>query len=142
MQWQDVLDPTYNEVTSGSITPANGPSVAAAATGSNKRSLTVSGSNSTAAPASAGASGGSAPAGSLVTGLIVFSALVAIIMFVTHKWGGESSDFSNVRASVYNVLIISLIAFVGLPVLKLGAIQLAGMGVPFADDIQTWAMAV
>jgi hypothetical protein len=59
-------------------------------------------------------------------------------MFVTHTWGGGDDDFKNIRASAYNILIISLVAAVGLPVIKVGVYQLANAGVPLADHAWTW----
>lgn len=136
MDWNTILDPTRNEVTPGSVYPADGGSISAGSTGSNvQRSVTQSGG----AQASAGAS--PMPAGNFVTGMIVFAALVAITMFVVHKWGGDDRDFGNIRASAYNILIISLIAAVGLPVIKVGVLKLADLGVPLADHASTWVIA-
>lgn len=137
--WASPLDPTYLEATSGSIYPGSGASIAASATGSGKRLLSVSGSGSNAAAASAAGAGVAFPAGNIVVGLIVFVALTAIVMFAVHKWG--EGEMSNIRASAYNILIISLIAAVGLPVIKIGVWKLADVGVPLADHAATWVLA-
>lgn len=52
-----------------------------------------------------------------LTGLLVFGALVAVVMWAAQRLG-EPEDFRNLRASAYNVLLISLIALAGLPVMK------------------------
>jgi hypothetical protein len=135
MEWNSILDPTRNEVTAGSVMPADGSSIAGASTGTNvARQVTQTGG--------AQASGGMImPAGNLVIGMVVFVVLIVVLMFVVHKWGGESGDFSNIRASAYNVLVISLIAVVGIPVIKVGMWKLADLGLPGADHLATWALA-
>jgi hypothetical protein len=52
-----------------------------------------------------------------LAGLLVFAALVAAIMLVAQRVGGPE-EFRNIRASAYNVLLISLIAVAGIPVWK------------------------
>lgn len=52
-----------------------------------------------------------------LTGLVVFGVLVAVIMFIAQRVG-PTEDFRNIRASAYNVLLISLIAVAGIPVWK------------------------
>ncbi len=137
MDWNSVLDPTRNEVTAGSVGPSDGSSIAGAATGSNvQRSVTQTGGGQAAA-----ANAPTLPAGDFVTGMIVFAVLTAITMFVVHKWGGDDSNFGNIRASAYNILIISLIAAVGLPVIKIGFLKLADLHVPLADHASTWVIA-
>ena len=132
MEWNTVLDPTRNEMTPGSVYPADGGSVSAGSTGSGvQRQVTQTGSMS---------GGMQMPAGNLAVGLLVFVVLIAAVMFIVHKWGGESNDFSNIRASAYNVFIIALIAVVGIPVIKVGAWKLADVGVPGFDHIATWAL--
>jgi len=63
------------------------------------------------APAPAG------PAPNVLTGLLVFAVLTAAIMWVAHRFG-EAGEFSNIKASAYNVLLISLVAVAGIPVWK------------------------
>jgi hypothetical protein len=138
--WSPQLDPTYNEVTSGSVYPASGLSIAASATGAGKRLLSVSGSGSNAPAAQAAGAGVAFPAGNLGIGLVVFLVLTAIVMFVVHRWG-EDGDFSNLRASAYNILVVSLIAAVGIPIWKITTWKLADMGVPLMDHAATWVLA-
>lgn len=137
MDWNSILDPTRNEVTAGSVGPSDGSSIAGAATGANvQRQVTQTGGGQAAS-----APGQVMPAGDLVTGMIVFAALVAITMFVVHRWGGDDGDFGNIRASAYNILIVSLIAAVGIPVIKIAMWKLADLHVPLADHAATWVLA-
>lgn len=136
----DSLDPTYNEVTPGAVTPGGGLSVAAMATGSNKRQVTLSGSNSPGAPAP-GAGSQVAPAGNFVVGLIVFVVLLLVVMFVAHRFGGDDSDFKNIKASAYNCLFIALVAVTGIPIIKIALFKLSDFGVPGADHLLQWAKA-
>lgn len=50
-------------------------------------------------------------------GLAVFGALVVGVMLLAQHLG-EGEDFRNIRASAYNVLVISLVAVAGIPVWK------------------------
>lgn len=50
-------------------------------------------------------------------GLVVFGVLVAVIMVIAQRVG-PAEDFRNIRASAYNILLISLIAIAGIPVWK------------------------
>jgi hypothetical protein len=52
-----------------------------------------------------------------LAGLVVFGVLVAAIMYLAQHLG-EPEEFRNIRASAYNVLLISLIAVAGIPVWK------------------------
>lgn len=70
-----------------------------------------------------------------LTGLLVFGALVAVVMYLAQHVG-EPDDFRNLRASAYNVLLISLVALAGLPVLK-AVIQIA----PLPAALKTYAAA-
>jgi len=70
-----------------------------------------------------------------LTGLLIFGALVAVVMYLAQRVG-EPEDFRNLRASAYNVLLISLIALAGLPVLKT-VIQL----LPVPPALKTYAAA-
>lgn len=136
----ETLDPTYNEMSAGSVTPGGGFSIAALATGSNKRGVTAAGSNSPGSPAP-GAGSNVAPAGSFVAGMIVFVVLVLVIMIIAHKWGGEDGDFKNIRASAYNVLFVALVAVTGIPVVKIALIKLSDWNVPGAASALQWAKA-
>lgn len=70
-----------------------------------------------------------------LTGLLVFGALVVVVMLLAQRVG-EPEEFRNLRASAYNVLLISLIALAGLPVLKT-VIQL----LPVPPAMKTYAAA-
>lgn len=52
----------------------------------------------------------------LVAGL-TFVGLLIVLMFVGHQLDGEE-QFKNIKVSFYNVILISLAAVVGLPLLK------------------------
>jgi hypothetical protein len=125
--WEEVLNPTYNEVTPGSVTPTSGASIAASATGQNRSNQQGSASASNAPPQ-----------GNIFHGLLIFAALLAIIMFVVHRFGGDSDDFSNVRASAYNILIISLISLAGIPLWRLATGSLAQNNVPGAAQVNSY----
>src|SRR5487761_2631456 len=58
-----------------------------------------------------------------IVGGAAFAVLLVILMFAAHKLGGEEAKFGNVKGSIYNVFIISLSAFVGLPLLRVAAIK-------------------
>lgn len=55
--------------------------------------------------------------GSAITGGLVFLGLLIGLMILAKKLGSES-DFSNIKLSAFNVLIIGLAALIGLPVWK------------------------
>jgi hypothetical protein len=139
MNW-DSLDPTYNEITPGSVQPSGGLSVAAMATGSGKRLVTQSGSNSPGAPAP-GAGTSVEPAGNFVVGMIVFVVLLLIIMFIAHRFGGDEDDFKNIKGSAYNVLFVSLVAVTGIPIVKIVLYKLTDFGLPGAANLLQWAKA-
>ena len=52
----------------------------------------------------------------LVAGLM-FVGLLIVLMFVGHQLDGEE-QFKNIKVSFYNVILISLAAIVGLPLMK------------------------
>jgi len=58
-----------------------------------------------------------------ISGGLVFAVLLVVLMFAAHKIGGEEAKFGNIKGSIYNVFIISLSAFVGLPLLRVAAIK-------------------
>jgi hypothetical protein len=132
----ETLDPTYNEATTGSVLPASGPSVAAAATGYGRRQIQVVGGSS-AVP---GAAQGVAPAGNFAIGLVVFVFLLLVIMWVAHRYG-EDGEFANLKATAYNVLFIAFVAMAGIPVFKVFFTWLAQRGVPLANHVAAWALA-
>lgn len=143
--WDPTLDPTYNQLTGGSVYPSDGASVALAATGPNRRGLTSAGSNSSAVPINGSNSAGAPmPAGSFVGGLAVFLVLAVVLMIVAHRFG-EEGDFSNIKGTSYNILFIGLIAIIGVPVVKVGLVWLAGANIPLVSGLAshgaTWALA-
>lgn len=56
---------------------------------------------------------------------IVFVGLLILLMVVAKRWG-EPGEFSNLRASAYNVLFIALVAITGIPIFKLLAVKIPG----------------
>ena len=74
------------------------------------------------------------PASNVFVGGAVFLTLLVLLMFVANRLG-EESEFSNIKLSAYNVLIISLAATVGQPVWKYLGFR-SGIK-PIAD----WALA-
>ncbi len=75
------------------------------------------------------------PLGNPLAGLVVFGALVVAIMLVAQRYG-EAGEFANLRASAYNVLLVSLIAVAGIPVWKF---LLARFRVP---GVSEWVLSV
>ena len=133
------LDPTFDEMTAGSVGPAGGPSVAALATGSNRRmvgNMGTSGSDTVGTGGGTGANTGPAP--NFFVGLIVFAVFLLVIMWVMHRFGPDDGEFKTIRASAYNVLLISLVAVVGIPVWKIAIISASQAGVPLMDHAAAW----
>lgn len=60
----------------------------------------------------------------LVTFLLVLAFLL-LLMWLAHAYG-EPGDYSNLRASAYNVLFIGLTAAVFIPILKVIAVRVPG----------------
>ena len=129
LTWEMVLNPTYNEVTPGSVTPTSGASIAASSTGQMRSTEVQTPSASTVTGGITGNPG---------VGLLVFAVLIGLLMFVVHRFGGEDSDFSNVRASTYNILLVSLIAAAGIPLWRYGSARLATTGLPGADHVASY----
>ena len=69
----------------------------------------------------------------MVAGL-TFVGLLIVLMFVGHQLDGEE-QFKNIKVSFYNVILISLAAVVGLPLLKYLFAK-----VPIAS-LKNWVMA-
>jgi hypothetical protein len=63
-----------------------------------------------------------------LTWVLVLAVLVAVIIFTAHRVG-KSEEFSNIRGSAYNIFYVSLIAIVGILVLKtiLGRVKVPGL---------------
>lgn len=152
------LDPTYNELFAGSVYPTAGATVGLAATGVNQRFV----SNGTDMYSYGGGGGGGGvaassgyddgtdaqagtasamPAGSFVGGLIVFLIGVVLLMVIGRRFGAGDEDFRNIRSSAYNALWVGGVAVVAIPVIKVGVIWMADMGVPFMDHAATWVLA-
>jgi hypothetical protein len=55
--------------------------------------------------------------GSAVIAVVTLAALLAVIWWLAHRTGKEN-EFANIRASAFNILIITLMAIVGIVVLK------------------------
>lgn len=72
--------------------------------------------------------------GSAVVAGLVFLGLLVGLMFFAKKVG-NSEDFSNIKLSAFNVLVISLAALIGLPVWKY---MFTRFPVP---GLSTWALA-
>lgn len=68
-------------------------------------------------------------------GLLVFAALAAAIMFAAQRVG-DAGAFSNIKASAYNVLFISLVAVAGIPIWKFAFTRVPVPGV------STWVHTV
>lgn len=69
------------------------------------------------APADGGPSGGSGLFGQPLTWWVVFIILLAALMFAAKK-AGQGSEFGNIKASVYNIAVITLASAVGIGFLK------------------------
>jgi hypothetical protein len=74
------------------------------------------------------------PASNVFVGGTVFLGLLLLLMFIANKLG-EENEFSNIKLSAYNVLIISLAATVGQPIWKYLAYK-SGI-----KPISDWALA-
>jgi hypothetical protein len=74
------------------------------------------------------------PASNVFVGGAVFLGLLVLLMFIANRLG-EESEFSNIKLSAYNVLIIGLAATVGQPIWKYLAYR-SGIK-PLSD----WALA-
>jgi hypothetical protein len=84
------------------------------------------------APSGAPDNGGANPGGGIfgqpLTWWLVFVALLLGLMFVA-KRAGQGAEFGNIKASAYNVAVISLAAAVGIGFLKVvfGRYQVPGL---------------
>lgn len=69
-----------------------------------------------------------APRSGLLIGFLTFAVLLFGLMFVAKKTG-EGDEFKNVKASLYNVVVIGLAAIVAIPVFKMitGRFQIPGV---------------
>ena len=62
--------------------------------------------------------GDTALTGNPIQGMVIFLILVGILMFIIHHFGKEDNDFTSIRASVYNVALMSVAATAGIPLVK------------------------
>ena len=144
MTWSSAagLDPTFDEMTAGSVGPAGGPSVAQLATGSGRRmvgNMGTSGSDTVGTGGGTGANTGPAP--NFFIGLIVFVVFCLVIMWVAHRFGPDDGEFKSIRASAYNVLFVAFVAAAGLPVIKIAIASAASAGVPLMSNASAWVQA-
>lgn len=65
------------------------------------------------------------PGSNPVATLLVFLGMLFVLMFAATKLGSRD-DYSNIRASAYNVLIIGLAAATFIPLLKIAAVKVKG----------------
>jgi hypothetical protein len=72
---------------------------------------------------------------SILAAGLTFVALLLVLMFVGHQLDGKE-EFKNIKVSFYNVIVISLTAVVGIPLMKF----LFGK-VPI-PAIKNWVLAV
>ncbi len=71
---------------------------------------------------------------SILAAGLTFVALLIVLMFVGHQLDGKE-QFKNIKVSFYNVILISLAAVVGLPLMKFLFAK-----VPIAP-LRNWVMA-
>lgn len=57
--------------------------------------------------------------GSPLMALVVMAVLLFALMFVAKRFGSEGSSFASIKLSVYNILVISLAAIIGINFFKL-----------------------
>lgn len=111
--------------TAGKTTGARGSAMTPYATGGFSQDAKA------AAPSGAPASGGPAPVGGIfgqpLTWWLVFAVMLIGLMFVA-KRAGQGAEFGNIKASVYNIAVITLAAAVGIGFLKViaGKVNLPG----------------
>lgn len=53
-----------------------------------------------------------------LVGFLVFLALVAATMWIAHRVGAADGQFSNLKASAYNALMVGWLAILAIPVWK------------------------
>lgn len=100
---------------------APGATLGTTSTSPSSQGPAVSGGASEAAQAAEGAAlrGGTSP--------LAFWAMFLVLLlglFYVAQRVGDSSEFSNLKASAYNVLVVGLIAVVAIPPIKLAASKL------------------
>lgn len=123
-----------NEVNVGNVYPLGGKTIGQRGSAMTPFATgTYSQDGESTAPGDGVPSAGSAnPGGGIfgqpLTWWVVFAALLVGLMFAA-KRAGQGSEFGNIKASVYNIAVISLAAAVGLGFLKVvfGKFQVPGL---------------
>ena len=128
----------YDWTGSGNVYPGQGDSIAMVATTGSAASG-IMGSLSQDGTSNPQASSGLQ--GNPITGGLVFIGLLLLIEWGVHHLGREEGDFSNLKASFLNVVLVSLIATAGIPLWKLGFAKLASLNLPFSKEINTYVSA-
>lgn len=77
-----------------------------------------SGKNATQ-PNEAAAAAAIGAQGSPLMALVVMAILLFALMFVAKRFGSEGSTFASIKLSIYNILVISLAAIIGINFFKL-----------------------
>lgn len=116
-----------NDVFAANIYPGQGASLGAAAT-------TPSGTPAQTSPAREAKQGTAKYTGNPFSFWFVFLGMLLVLMWVAHKLG-EPGEFSNLKASAYNVLFIALVAVVGIPPIKLAASKIPGPWTPYVLSV-------
>jgi len=121
------ISAVVDEVNMGNVYARSGPSIGLRATAPYVGGVAAPGGGQTVPAASSAPStaGDQVVAkafmvgnqGSIVSAFLVILALLVLLMFSAKKLGGEG-EFSNIKMSFYNVLVISLAAIIGIPLFK------------------------
>ena len=77
----------------------------------------VSGASASGTPQGNAPAAGNVLGGSAVVAVITLLVITGVIWWLAHKTGKES-EFANVRASAFNILLITLVAILGILILK------------------------
>lgn len=124
---------------SGGVYPTMGDSIAMYATNPQ----TASGGISDGGPISGTSNNhpnNTLPMGNPVTGAIIFIGLVVLIMWMVHSFGKADESFKHIKPSIYDVVIITLAAAAGIPLLKTGAASITSI-FPAAAPVSTYLSA-
>lgn len=123
----DIFAPDVNYVPARNVYPD--------AEGGTLGSVSAGTSPDTTGFAGTGATGGAvktpAVTGHPVAWWIALLVLFAVAVWISHRIG-QASAFSNIRASAYNVMFITVVAVLGLTILKVAA---AKVKVPGLSDV-------
>jgi hypothetical protein len=83
----------------------------------------------------------STPKGNPLVGLVIAVAIVALVMFMVHRFGKADEDFKNIKGSLWNAFIIGLAATAIIPINKLATAGLAQTKLPFTAELNTYVQA-